>query len=194
ALMSGRGIGPVDHGELAMRIAAETFTVRFLGTFGEQTPDGVVALEDVFAAAAAAAEDLGDVSVQRVGNAADHVAVGTFEVTPDGLVPGARSHAEVIAGGIGRLVETSFSPDANIIRALALASFAGLSAVMLPWLLSSGTLVLHQPFDGAAFATQCREHSDVAVVPGPLISRLTEAGLVGRSGSPRTVLAVWRAP
>src|SRR5262245_9242069 len=196
ALITCRRIGPVDHGELAMHIAAETFTVRCLGTFGEQTPDGVVALEDVFAAAAAAAaaDEIADISVQRIGNAADHVAVVPVEVTPDGLVPVARSHAELIAGGIAVSLESHVGHDVSIIGALALSSFAGLSAIVVPWLLGSGTLVLHQPFDGAAFAAQCREYSDVAVVPGPLIPRLAEAGLVGRSGGPRTVLAVWRAP
>jgi hypothetical protein len=139
-----------------MRIAAETFTVRFLGTFGGQTPDGVVALEDVFAAAAAAAAaaavSADDISVQRIGNAADHVAVVTFEVTPDGLVPVARSHAELIAGGIAVSLESRIGHDASIIGALALSSFAGLSAIVLPWLLSSGTLVHQRGYTNISMA------------------------------------------
>src|SRR5215211_297093 len=82
ALITCRRIGPVDHGELAMHIAAETFTIRFLCAFGDQHLDGVVAFDDLFDAATP-----GDIRVERIGNAADHVAVVTFEITPEGLVP-----------------------------------------------------------------------------------------------------------
>ena len=64
----------------------------------------------------------------------------------------------------------------------------------MPWLFSGGTLSLHQAFDGAAFAAQCCERCDVAVLAGPLIFRLPEAGLVGGRRGPHTVVAVWRAP
>src|SRR5262249_34272881 len=36
ALLTCRRVGPVDHGELAMHVAAEIFTIRFLCAFGEQ--------------------------------------------------------------------------------------------------------------------------------------------------------------
>jgi hypothetical protein len=189
ALITARRVGPVDHGELAMHIAAETFTIRFLCAFGEQQLDGFVALDDVFDAAPP-----GDIHVERGGNPADHVAIVTFDATAEGLVPVGRSHAELVAGGVAVALEGRMGRDTVLLGALATSSFVGLSSIVVPWLFSGGTLSLHQAFDGAAFAAQCRERCDVAVLPGPLISRLTETGLVGGRRGPHTVLAVWRAP
>ena len=63
----------------------------------------------------------------------------------------------------------------------------------MPWLLTGGTLVLHHPFAPAVFARQrADERCTVAVLPGPMVMRLADAGLIGADD--RTVLAVWRAP
>ena len=64
----------------------------------------------------------------------------------------------------------------------------------MPWLLTGGTLVLHHPFAPAVFAAQRAEaRCTVAVLPGAMVMRLADAGLIG-AGDLRTVLAVWRAP
>ena len=83
-----------------------------------------------------------------------HLAVITWDVSADGLVPVARSHAELIAGGLAVLLEGRLEQDATILSTLALSSFAGLAVAMVPWLLVGGTLALHHPFDAAAFAAQ----------------------------------------
>src|SRR5262249_51195982 len=77
----------------------------------------------------------------------------------------------------------------TLLGAMMTASFAGLGSTIVPWLLSGGTLQLHQPFDPAMLMAQ---PWDAAVLPGPLLPRLAEAGLLGPSA--KTVLAVWRAP
>src|SRR4029077_10783331 len=79
--------------------------------------------------------------------------------------------------------------DATLLGAVMTSSFAGLASTIVPWLLSGGTLQLTQPFDPAALIAQ---PWDAAVLPGPLLPRLAEAGLLGPSE--KTVLAVWRAP
>jgi hypothetical protein len=189
AFITCRRIGPVDHGELAMHIAAETFTIRFLCSFGERTPDGVVALDDVYDAESSPSEP-----VERIGNPADHVAVVTFDTAPDGVVPIARSHGELIAGGLAVALEGRIARDSALLGAFATSTFTALATMIVPWLLSGGTLLLHQPFDAATFAAQCDDRCDVAVVPASLVPRLSEAGLVGERGGPRTVVSVWRAP
>lgn len=178
-------MGEVLHGDLAMHIAMETFTIRFLCGFGEQLPDGVVPIDDIFEAG-------DDAPVfDRPGTAADHVAVVTFDITADGIVPVARSHTELLAAALAVTLEARIAPDATLLATLAPGSFASLATTLMPWLVSGGTLVLHQPFDADVLA---RQHNDegctVAVVPGPMAARLTEAGLLGGD----TVLAVWRAP
>jgi hypothetical protein len=190
ALISCRRIGEVPFGELAMHIAAETFAIRFVGAFGEDLPDGVVPLDDVFETTAQALAP-----VERSGNAADHVAVITFDVSPDGLTPIARNHAELLAAGIAVQLEARTPPEAGILGALTLASFAGLASTLVPWLLTGGTLSLHHPFDAEGFAAQrAGDRCAVAVVPGPLALRLLDAGLVGGRQGLEAVIAVWRAP
>ena len=188
ALISTRRIGDVDFAELAMHVAAETFAIRFVCAFGDALPDGIVPLDDVFAAAMT--EPLP--AVDRIGAPADHVAVVTFDVSADGIVPVARSHAELIAGGLGVQLEARIETGASILGTLAIGSFAGLATTLVPWLMTGGTLALHQPFAPDAFAAQCGEHGGVAVLPGALAARLAESGLVG--GELKTILAVWRAP
>src|SRR5207253_1733424 len=139
----------------------ETFTIRFLCGFGENLPDGVVPIDDIFEGRDEPAE------TARPGIAADHLALVTFDITADGIVPIARSHAELLAAGLAVHLEARTAPDAVILGALAPASFAALASTVLPWLLSGGTLVLHHPFAPETFARQREdEHCSVAVLPG----------------------------
>jgi hypothetical protein len=187
ALIGCQRIGDTVHGDLAMHIAMETFTIRFVCGFGENLPDGVVPIDDIFASAGMPPV------IERFGDSADHVALVTFDITPEGIVPAARSHAELIAGGLAAHLEARIEPEAVMLGALALASFAGLASSVVPWLLAGGTLVLHHPFAPVVFAAQCTdERCTVAVLPGAMAMRLAEAGLIG--ADLHAVLAVWRAP
>lgn len=189
ALIGCQRVGDTLHGDLAMHIAMETFTIRFLYGFGENLPDGVVPIDDIFT------EHHEAPIIERPGEASAHVAVVTFDVTPDGIVPVARSHAELMAGGLAAHLEARIEPKATILGTLALASFAGLATTLVPWLLSGGTLVLHQPFAPDVFAAQqAGEGCTVAVVPGALAARLADAGIIGTGDALHAVLAVWRAP
>jgi len=186
ALIGCQRVGDTIHSDLAMHIAMETFTIRFVCGFGENLPDGVVPIDDIFDSSTNAPV------IERYGDSADHVALVTFDVAPEGIVPVARSHAELIAGGLGCHLEARIEPEAVMLGALALASFAGIASTVVPWLLTGGTLVLHHPFAPAVFAEQCAdERCAVAVLPGAMAMRLAEAGLTGNL---HAVLGVWRAP
>lgn len=178
-------VGDTVHGDLAMHIAMETFTIRFLCGFGTDLPDGVVPIDDIFSS-----HDEPP-AIERAGTAADHVALVTFDVTADGIVPVARSHAELLVAGLAVTLEAAIAPHTALLGALAPGSFAGIATTVVPWLLSGGTLVLHQPFAPEVFA---RQHADerctVAVLPGPMVTRLADARLLDGT----TALAVWRAP
>jgi len=186
ALIGCQRVGDAIHGDLAMQIAMETFTIRFLCGFGANLPDGVVPVDDIFAAREAAP------AIERPGQAADHVALVTFDITADGIVPVARSHAELLAAGLAVQLEARITPGAAFLGALAPASFASLATTVMPWLISGGTLVLHQPFAPDVFARQqAQERCTVVVLPGAMVARLAEAGLVGDGTN---VLGVWRTP
>ena len=178
-------VGDAVHGDLAMHIAMETFTIRFLCGFGKDLPDGVVPIDDIFSS-----HDEPP-AVERPGVAADHVALVTFDVTAEGIVPVARSHAELLAAGLAVTLEAAIAPDAVLLGALAPGSFASIATAVVPWLLSGGTLVLHQPFAPEVFARQrAEEHCGVVALPGAMVTRLAQAGLLDGT----TTLAVWRAP
>jgi len=187
ALIVPRRVGAVDHGDIAAHVAAETFAIRFLFGFGDPLPDGVISLNDIF--------DVPATTVapgERWGDPANHVAVVTFEVTSEGIIPLARSNAQLVTAGAAVVSELGAAgAGARIISASSVASLAGLACGVLPWLVGDGTLVLQHPFSAEVFGLQReRERCTLVVVPGALLSALADAQLLG----PAAVLALWRTP
>jgi hypothetical protein len=188
ALIGCQRVGDSLHGDAALHIAMETFTIRFLCAFGDDVPDGVVPIDDIFSS------DGEPPTINRIGEAADHVALVTFDVTAEGVVPIARSHAELIAGGLAVFLEARMENESVMLSALALGSFAGLASAIVPWLIAGGTLVLHHPFTPALFVDQSiHEGCATAVLPGSVAMRFAEAGLL-EDASLHSVVAIWRAP
>src|SRR5262249_41061782 len=119
----------------------------------------------------------------------------TWDMNPEGTIPVARNHAELIAGGLAVVLESRIEQDARILSTMMPSSFAGLASTLMPWLLSGGTLVLHQPFSPQVFIAQRSEHQCQAVVlSGPLLARFAEAGLLRGGDGLKTVLGLWRSP
>ena len=187
AIVTASRIGSVKHAELAGEVGAELFSIRFICGFGESLPDGVLTLDDVF--------DTRTVSIVprtlRGEQASEHVAVVTLDVTPSGLVPVARSHSELIAGGLALAHEIGVGPHMAILAAIPPSSFAGLSTTLVPWLFGGGCLSLHHGFSANAFAEQIRAQVNTAVLPGPALAALAKAGHLQTL---RNVVAVWRSP
>jgi AMP-binding enzyme len=191
ALICAGRVAGVDHGDIAVQIAAETFSIRFVLGFGGDPPDGVVPLDDIFAEAEAAPLRL----PQRGGNPADHVAVVTFDTTPDRRAPVARSHTELLVGGLAAVLEARIARNGAILGTLMISSFAALATTVVPWLLTGGLLALHQPFNPSVLAEQCRRVGfDAVALPGPLVESLADAALLGDPLAVKAVLAVWRSP
>jgi hypothetical protein len=194
-IVSGR-IGVTDHYELAMQVAAEIFPIRHVCGYGRDAPDGLVPFDDLFVA-----DKLDPVPASDEERAAEpgapgaHLAVITWDVSADGLVPVARSHTELIAGGLAVMLESRLAQDAVLLSTLTLSSLAGLATTMTPWLLVGGTLALHHPFDPEVYLAQLTTIGfDSVIVPGPLAAQLAECGRpVMGTGSP-DVIGVWRAP
>ena len=189
AIVTSSHVGLAAQSEIAMQVAAELFPIRHICGFGRDLPDGVVPLDDVFNPAPT---EFYQPSV-RPGPAAAHVAAITFDVTGDGLVPVARSQSELIAGGLAVFREAGIAEEATILSTIPAASFAGIALTLMPWLLAGGTMALHHGFDPAAFAEQGRA-PDVAtvVLPGPALTPLADAGLLG--DHIKNILVLWRAP
>jgi hypothetical protein len=189
ALLTCTHIADVDHGELALQVAAETFSVRFVCCFGAMVPDGAVSLDGVFSDFA---HD--EPAATERKNPAEHVALVTFDVVPDGVAARAHTHTELLVGGLAIVLEARLRRQAAILGTMLTSSFTTIATTLIPWLLTGGSLALHQPFDPAILTVQqAQQHFDAVVLPGPLLTPLAEAGIIGRGG--RTdILAVWRFP
>lgn len=193
ALITCARVGAFNHSDLAMHIAAEIFPIRYVCAFGSDLPDGVVPFGDLFDAQMPDPLPVRD--GDRVANPAAHVAVLTWDMTVAGPVLIARTHMELIAGGICIMLEGSIANDATILSTCVPCSFAGMSLTVLPWLLSGGTLVLHHPFDPDVLAAQRDEHCcNTIMLPAPLASRLSDAGKLDARDGLQAVIALWRAP
>jgi hypothetical protein len=193
-IVSGR-IGAAHHYELAMQVAAEIFPIRYVCGYGGDAPDGLVPFDDLFMT-----EKLDPIPAWDEERAAEpgpgaHLAVITWDVSADGLVPVARSHTEMIAGGLAVMLEGRLQQNAMLLSTLTLSSVAGLATALIPWLLVGGTLALHHPFDPEVYLAQLTTMGfDAVVVPGPLAAQLAESGRpVMGAGSP-DLIGVWRAP
>jgi hypothetical protein len=182
-------VGEVDLCGMAMRVAADMFSIRHVCSFGEGVGDGIIPFDELLTAA-----DFEAPTSPRKDNAADHIALITFDVTADGLVPVARSHTQLIAGGLASVLEGNLQQESILLACCMPGSFAGLALSLAPWLLTSGTLALHHLFDPLAFSVQCNfERCDTIILPGPVVPQLAAAQLLAHSQL-KNVLAYWRAP
>lgn len=186
AIVTASRIGVTNHTEIAMQAAVELFPVRQVCSFGRTLSDGIVPLDDIFAS------DHVDTPAHspRVGPAAAHIAAITFDLD---FVPIARSHVELVAGGLETFLEAGAAADLATLSTIPIGSFAGLSLTLVHWLLSGGSLHLHHNFDPDAFATQCGGLGNaIAILPASTIAAVADAGLLTEAG--QIVVALWRAP
>lgn len=181
ALVTCARVGDCDHGQLALEIAAELFPIRVVFGFGPDLPDGVVALDDWPAPDA----------LDATPPASEIV---TFEATPEGPAAVTHDTASLLAAGLSVHERGGMAGRAAILSTLHLASFAGLSAVLLPWLFTGGALVLHHPFDADILSEQIARHRPkVLAVPEAVLPALARSHLLD-AGSVTTLVSVSRAP
>ncbi len=187
AVVTSSRIDGVSHADLAMNAAAEAFSIRYVGGFGNDMPEGMVALDDVISADFAAPV--------AIPADARRAAIVTFDVTADGFRAVPRSHLHLISGGLSVFLESGLPQGATLLSATLPSSFASLASSLVPWLLSGGVLALHHPFDPEVLEREINASAcDVLVAPAPLAQRLAEAGLLDRTPTLRHVLGLWRAP
>ncbi len=185
AIITSSRIGTTAHAEIAMQAAAALFSIRQVCGFGDDLPDGMVALDDVFTPGPV---DM-PVATTRPGPTAAHIAAITFDLD---LLPVARSHVELVAGGLETFLEASSAADASTLSTIPISSFAGVSLTVLHWLLSGGSLHLHHGFDPDVFAAQCREiGTSTVMLPAASVSAIADARLFDAN---QTVVALWRSP
>lgn len=194
AIVAFGEVGDCHLPELATHVAAEVFTIRAVGAFGRDLPDGVVPFDPLLEGDVAAAPEIVEPN-RRMHDRAAHVAVVTWDMDTAGPLPVARSHSELLAAGLAVTLEGAIAPVTTIVSTLLPSSLAGLATGLVPWLATGGTLCLHPEFDAEVLAGQLiAENAGALVVPGPLATRLAEAGVVTEAADLPAVIAVWRTP
>jgi AMP-binding enzyme len=192
ALITCGRVASFNHGQCALRIASEVFSIRYVGGFGANLPDGVVPFDDLFAGNAR--NPVRSLERESRQNAAAHIALLSFDVGTGGILPVARNHVEVLAGGLSVHLEGRLVRNAAILSTIAPDSFAGISLTLVPWLLSGGTLALHHPFDPDLLARQQQTESyGTMILPGPVALRLVNAAAYAQVGL-GCLIAAWRSP
>jgi hypothetical protein len=192
ALIACNRVGSFNHCQFALRVALEVFSIRYVCGFGADLPDGVVSFDDLLTSQPHGPPSPPD--CVRRDHWAAHVAAISFDVGAGGVVPVARSHLELLAGGLEVLLEGGLARHGVILSTMAPCSFAGLSLTLLPWLLSGSTLLLHHPFNSNILGRQWRDDRfGTVILPGPVALRLAATGAFGRRG-PDCIIAPWRSP
>src|SRR5580698_3417632 len=167
AIVTMSRIDGVNHADLAMNAAAESFSIRHVCGFGDDLPEGMASLDHVLTHPT----DTTRAFIQDGRKAA----MISFDVTTDGFRAVPRTHLNVIAGGLAIFLESNVPQGARMMSAFAPSSFAGITSSLLVWLLSGGTLSLQQPFDADSFEQQIGDdRCDTLVVPAQLALRLCD--------------------
>ncbi|HWV52189.1 class I adenylate-forming enzyme family protein [Pseudorhodoplanes sp.] len=189
AIITCGRVADFDHATLALEIAAELFPIRAVCGFGCAAADGIVPLDDLLSGADEHPDQL------LFQDASDtSFALITYDIMTDGVVPIAREPAQLLAGG--RLVRQrgDIAAGSVILSTLPPTTFAGISAALVPSLLTGGTLVLHHAMDPDALHEQiAQERCNTLVVPDAVLAGLSASGWLAQQGI-RSVIAVWRAP
>jgi acyl-CoA synthetase (AMP-forming)/AMP-acid ligase II len=187
AIVTTAKINGVNHADLAMHAAAEAFSIRYVGGFGDDLPEGMASLDQALKSGLSS-----DRPIIQDGRRA---ALISFDVTSDGLRAVPRTHLNLIAGGLAVFLESRIPQGARLMSAFAPSSFAGFTSSLLLWLLSGGTLALHHPFDGEALERQINgDACDTLIAPAPMALRLTDLDMAARLPGLRHVIGLWRTP
>ncbi|MFC5068755.1 AMP-binding protein [Flaviflagellibacter deserti] len=189
AVLTTSRSGSMRPGEVLCHAAFEAFSVRFILAYGRNVPDGVVPIEEqIDEFASEEFEKLPD----RAGKPGQHLAAITWDAVAGGFVPVPRAHCDLLAAGLGYILEAGIGGADVIATTMFGTSLAGMATGLIASLLSGAPLVLHQPFSSRALAgALATEGATHVVLPGALVAGMARAGRLPTRPT-RTVSAVWR--
>lgn len=84
-----------------------------------------------------------------------------------------RSHNEWFVSAYASVDAAKLTADDRILLTFPLVNMAGIGGVLVPWILTGGTLVLHHPFDFPTFLQQIgSQHITYTLVPPSLLTMM----------------------
>lgn len=108
-----------------------------------------------------------------------------------------RSHNEWLISAYGSVDAVNLTTEDRILLTFPLVNMAGIGGVLVPWVLSGGTLVLHHPFDFPTFLAQIgTQRITYTLVPPSLLTMMikNEAILSGINISALRAIGTGSAP
>jgi hypothetical protein len=146
-------VGDERPAEVMCEAAAELFQLSFPCAFGEDVPDGVIALDR---------DDAQSQPSEGVpfASTGSQVAIVTFDTAASGFFPAARGHSQWLAAGLAVLLESRIESGDTILSTLPPSTLAGIGTTLVPWLLSGGVLKF---VDGSSASSVRPERGDRAI-------------------------------
>lgn len=108
-----------------------------------------------------------------------------------------RSHNEWYVSAYASVDAAKLTQNDRILLTFPLVNMAGIGGVLVPWVLSGGTLVLHHPFDFPTFLAQIdQEQITYTLVPPSLLTMMlkNDAILAGRNIQALRAIGTGSAP
>jgi AMP-binding enzyme len=148
--------------EVMCEAAAELFQLSFPCAFGDDVPDGVIALDR-------------DDAQSQPGEGApfapsgSQVAILTFDTAANGFFPAARGHSQWLAAGLAVLLEAHIESGDTILSTLPPSSLAGIGTSLVPWLLSGGILKIVDGSSPGLYRPESRDRACHLIGPAAAV-------------------------
>lgn len=102
-----------------------------------------------------------------------------------------RSHNEWFISAYASVDAATLTADDTILLTFPLVNMAGIGGVLVPWILTGGTLVLHHPFDFATFLSQINDQQiTYTLVPPSLLTMMIKNEAILASTDIRSLRAI----
>ncbi len=123
-----------------------------------------------------------------------HIAAVTFDIDADGPVPVERNAMQLLSAGLADRLAMPASPEARpFSRTVPISSYAGLSAALVPWLMSGGPLEFHHPFAPDILSRQIEALRHSGRARRGRVAAGRRPALLGARGL-RAVISICRSP
>lgn len=172
AFITTTNFGGFDYVEMVQHLQAEAPSLKTIIALGANLPSGVVALSDVLTSPA----DVAALNEYAASHSVDANEVFTIcwtsgtEAEPKG-VP--RSHNHWISIAYATVDGAQLAPGDTLLNPFPMVNMSAIGGMLVPWLLTGGTLVMHHPLNLGVFLAQIKaERVNYTVVPPVLLNML----------------------
>lgn len=190
--------GEFDSLDLIREVAGNSLSVLHVLAFGEEVPDGIVKVEEAIRFAKKNEDDVAAVEVSKQEYSANDIAIVTWNgiEAPDRL-PLPRSHNHLISTALSVLLEVGLDAKSSILCPFSLSSLGALGSFFVPWILTGGSLHLHQPLNWAGLKYQIETERPTFIgLPPAAMSQLGAEASDGHLDITdlKAIVCLWNVP